>query len=90
MASDSLIIYPVLQGVKIHKKYSKAPVFLYEFAHLSQAHKSFATFFGASSADYGASLSPLVSSSLAYNPTLPDLLLPSALDFRQVFVMPTT
>ncbi|KAJ1528859.1 hypothetical protein ONE63_007231 [Megalurothrips usitatus] len=53
MYTDSLFLYPTTEVIKIVKRYTKAPVFFYLFAHLSQSHRSFTTLFGAPSADYG-------------------------------------
>ncbi|XP_052133458.1 venom carboxylesterase-6-like [Frankliniella occidentalis] len=53
MATDAVFLYPTMQVIKQHKKHTKAPVYFYEFAHLSQSHRSFIVTFGAPSADYG-------------------------------------
>ncbi|KAK3922992.1 Esterase FE4 [Frankliniella fusca] len=53
MATDALFLYPAMQVIKAHKKHTKAPLFFYEFAHLSQSHRSFIVPFGAPTADYG-------------------------------------
>lgn len=55
MATDVAFLYPATQLIKMQKKYGKAPLYFYEFAHMSQSHRSYVVAFGAPSPDYGES-----------------------------------